>query len=232
MENAGERMERELSAVIDAMGEGLTTVTREEDRAVAKRYLAALASALASAMRSEDVAPHVEGLERLFGQTVLLDRAPFLKAFAHWDEVKRLVGTPAPGAAPAAPAGPVLGDASLIAFLATNQPERAREFYAGTLGLRLVSEDEFAIVFEAGGAPLRVQKVTQLLTHAFTALGWQVRDLSGVVSGLLARGVVFERYPFLEQDEAGIWRAPGGASVAWFKDPDGNLLSLTQSPAP
>lgn len=118
-----------------------------------------------------------------------------------------------------------------IAFLATARPEQARVFYADILGLRLSSEDEFSIVFDLHGVPLRMQKVRELQPHPFTALGWNVTDVAVTVAALRARGVAFERYPFLQQDADGIWEAPGGARIAWFRDPDGNLLSLTQSRA-
>jgi catechol 2,3-dioxygenase-like lactoylglutathione lyase family enzyme len=125
----------------------------------------------------------------------------------------------------------MLGKSPPIAFLATTHPDRAKLFYQETVGLRLVSDDEFAIVFDAAGIPLRVQKVRALTPHPFTAFGWQVGDIRHAVTELVGRGVSFERYPFLQQDALGIWAAPSGASVAWFKDPDGNLLSVTQTGA-
>jgi hypothetical protein len=67
--------------------------------------------------------------------------------------------------------------------------------------------------------------------HPFTSLGWQVRGIRRVVTGLTKRGVVFERYSFMDQDDQGVWLAPSGTRVAWFKDPDGNLLSLSDSGA-
>jgi catechol 2,3-dioxygenase-like lactoylglutathione lyase family enzyme len=122
----------------------------------------------------------------------------------------------------------MLGDQKLTAFVATRQPERARAFYTEVLGLRLVSDDPYAIVFDVGGTMLRVQKVEELAPHPFTAVGWNVADVAAIVDGLAARGVTFERYGFLDQDERGVWTAPGGAQIAWFKDPDGNTLSLAQ----
>jgi catechol 2,3-dioxygenase-like lactoylglutathione lyase family enzyme len=118
---------------------------------------------------------------------------------------------------------------SPIAFLATTNAERARLFFAETLGLPLRTEDDFALVFDLGGVPLRVQKVRELQPQPFTALGWHVADAAHAVTSLRARGVIFERYPFIQQDAHDIWDAPGGgARVAWFKDPDGNILSLTE----
>jgi catechol 2,3-dioxygenase-like lactoylglutathione lyase family enzyme len=122
----------------------------------------------------------------------------------------------------------MLADQRLVAFVATKQPERARAFYAETLGLRLVSDDPFAIVFDVGGTMLRVQKVEDFTPHPFTSAGWNVEDAAAIVDGLTARGVRFERFGFLEQDARGIWVAPGGARIAWFKDPDGNVLSVAQ----
>jgi catechol 2,3-dioxygenase-like lactoylglutathione lyase family enzyme len=115
-----------------------------------------------------------------------------------------------------------------IVFIATATPERARAFYADTLGLTLITEDEFSLVFALHGVALRIQKVRELLPQPFTALGWQVADAAGTVAALRARGVAFERYPFLQQDAHDIWDAPGGARIAWFKDSDGNLLSVTE----
>lgn len=122
----------------------------------------------------------------------------------------------------------MLGDASITGFIATVDAARARAFYEETLGLRLMSDDPFAIVFDCAGVQLRIQKIETLQPHPFTAIGWNVPDIRGSVSALSARGVVFERYAFLEQDDLGVWRAPSGATVAWFKDPDGNVLSLTE----
>jgi catechol 2,3-dioxygenase-like lactoylglutathione lyase family enzyme len=117
---------------------------------------------------------------------------------------------------------------TLGAFVATTRPEHARTFYRDTLGLRLVSEDSFALVFEAGATILRVQKVPAFTPHPFTALGWNVSDVTAEVRALAAKGVAFERYGFFEQDPDAVWTAPDGAKVAWFKDPDGNTLSLAQ----
>jgi catechol 2,3-dioxygenase-like lactoylglutathione lyase family enzyme len=122
----------------------------------------------------------------------------------------------------------VLAHQPLIAFLATRDGARARAFYERTLGLAVLSDDDFALALDANGTTLRVQKVGAFAPHAFTALGWQVSDLGAKVAELRARGVVSERFAGMDQDQYGIWRAPSGALVAWFKDPDGNTLSLTQ----
>ena len=124
----------------------------------------------------------------------------------------------------------MLTAARLTAFAATTQPDLARAFYGETLGLRLITEDDFALLFDANGTDLRVQKVRTVQPSGYTALGWQVPDIRATVVGLRELGVAFERYPYFEQDTDGIWDAPGGARVAWFKDPDGNLLSVVTVP--
>ena len=124
----------------------------------------------------------------------------------------------------------MLDSQPLIAFSATRDGDRARSFYEGVLGLRLVSDDPFALVFDARGTMLRIQKVDDPRPHPFTSLGWQVDELEALMSALAVRGVTFERYPGLGQDEHGVWTAPGGAKIAWFKDPDGNTLSLSCFP--
>jgi catechol 2,3-dioxygenase-like lactoylglutathione lyase family enzyme len=121
-----------------------------------------------------------------------------------------------------------LQTAPIIAFVATMAPERAKQFYADVLGLRLVGHDGFALTFDAGGTMLRVATVKELKPAGFTVLGWLVPDIKQGVRDLIEKGVVFQRYGFFEQDELGIWTAPSGAKVAWFLDPDGNTLSLTQ----
>ena len=123
----------------------------------------------------------------------------------------------------------MLQRAKLIAFLATTSADRARRFYRDVLGLKLLSEDEFALAFVAGGTMLRIQKVEKLAPQPFTALGWAVSDIKEVIGKLAKSGVKFERYSFLEQDVLGIWQAPSGTKVAWFKDPDGNLLSVSNN---
>ena len=98
------------------------------------------------------------------------------------------------------------------------------------MGLTLLTDDEFALAFDSNGTQLRVQKVERVEPPPFTVLGWQVPNIRATVTNLAQRGVAFDRFPFLQQDDLGIWAAPSGTKVAWFKDPDGNLLSLAQSP--
>ncbi|HLK21668.1 MAG TPA: VOC family protein [Bryobacteraceae bacterium] len=122
-----------------------------------------------------------------------------------------------------------LRDRDVIAFVATSDPERAKKFYRDTLGLPLVSEElPFALVFDANGTMLRVTVVTDVHPAGYTVLGWKVVDIAAAAQTLAKAGVQFERYPGMSQNELGIWASPGGAKVAWFKDPDGNTLSISQ----
>jgi len=122
----------------------------------------------------------------------------------------------------------ILGSHKLVAFVATRNAGRAKAFYRDTLGLRLVSEDEFALVFDAAGTMLRVTRVQEVAAAAYTVLGWQVPDIVRMAKNLQQAHVTLQRYPGMSQDELGIWTSPSGARVAWFKDPDGNTLSITQ----
>jgi len=123
----------------------------------------------------------------------------------------------------------MLSSASLVGFLATASPEAATRFYCSVLGLALVEDSPFALVFNAHGTTLRIQKVQQVSLAPYTALGWVVADIRGTARDLAAKGVVFQRYDGLAQDAHGIWQSPSGAKVAWFRDPDGNTLSLTEA---
>jgi len=123
----------------------------------------------------------------------------------------------------------MLGSTNIVAFVPTADAARARAFYEGVLGLRFVKDDGFAIVLDANGIMIRVAKVGKDFAPAqFTILGWQVSDIENMVRGLQAKGVHFEIFGFFKQDELGIWTAPTGDKVAWFKDPDGNVLSVSQ----
>jgi catechol 2,3-dioxygenase-like lactoylglutathione lyase family enzyme len=125
----------------------------------------------------------------------------------------------------------VLGSHKLMAFVATCNPDRAKVFYRDTLGLRLVAEQlPFALVFDANGTMLRVTIVREIVVAHYTVLGWEVPDIGVTARQLAAAGVKLERYPGMVQDELGIWASPSGARVAWLKDPDGNVLSVTQLP--
>jgi catechol 2,3-dioxygenase-like lactoylglutathione lyase family enzyme len=122
----------------------------------------------------------------------------------------------------------MLPSTHIIAFAATANPERARDSYQKALGLKLVSEDPFAIVFDANGVMFRLQKVRKVVQTGYTMLGWQVKEIRAEIENLAGKGVQFERFEGMGQDERGIWTSPSGAKIAWFKDPDGNILSLTE----
>ena len=115
-----------------------------------------------------------------------------------------------------------------IAFLATSRPTESKRFYADVLGLRFVEEHAFALVFDAHGTMLRIQKAEQVVIAPYTAFGLDVEDLDAAVDELLAKGVNAKRYPHFDQDARGIWIANDGTRVFWFQDPDGHLLSLSQ----
>jgi catechol 2,3-dioxygenase-like lactoylglutathione lyase family enzyme len=121
----------------------------------------------------------------------------------------------------------VLGSASYIGFIPVKDQAGARAFYEGRLGLSVAEESPFALVVDAHGTMLRITPVGDFAVQPFTIAGWQVPDIKVTVRDLTAKGVVFNRYDGMDQDEIGIWAAPGGDLVAWFKDPDGNTLSLT-----
>ncbi len=118
----------------------------------------------------------------------------------------------------------------LVAFLAARDPARAKAFYGDTLGFRLISEDAFALVFDVQGTILRIATVPQMTPAEYTVLGWEVDDIRQTVAAFAERGMRFQRYEGMQQDELGIWTAPSGARVAWFRDPDGNLLSFSEPP--
>lgn len=122
----------------------------------------------------------------------------------------------------------MLDSYKIVAFVPTRNFKKARAFYEGTLRLRFVSEDGFALVMDANGTMIRISKVPEFKPHQFTILGWDVPNIEKVVAGLEGRDIHFERYGFPGQDEQGIWTAPNGDKVAWFKDPDGNILSVSQ----
>lgn len=122
----------------------------------------------------------------------------------------------------------LLGSAKIIGFLITKDYEKARAFFEGILGLRFVSHDEYALVFRAGENIVRIVKVPSFTPVTSTALGWEVRNIEAVVASLKERGVSFENYPFIQDRELGIWTTPNGDKVAWFKDPDGNVLSVSE----
>jgi catechol 2,3-dioxygenase-like lactoylglutathione lyase family enzyme len=122
----------------------------------------------------------------------------------------------------------MLETANLVAFLSTARPEESRRFYQETLGLISLGEDPRTLMFDCNGITLRIQKLKTVTPGPQTVLGWQVGDLVREMHALAPKGVTFLRYDGLDQDRIGIWTAPGGTRIAWFKDPDGNVLSLSE----
>lgn len=122
----------------------------------------------------------------------------------------------------------MLGTATVTALVGTMKPEISKAFYGETLGLKFVSDDGFALVFEGKNARVRVSRVPGVTPAAYAVLAFEVDDIEKAVDGLTAKGVVFARFGFFVQDARGIWSAPDGTKVAWFHDPDLNLLSVVQ----
>lgn len=122
----------------------------------------------------------------------------------------------------------MLASSKVIGFVPTKDSAKARSFYEGKLGFQFVSDDPFALVMRAGETMLRIAKVQDFTPPPFTVLGWEVSNVEEVVNWLKERGVVLEKYPWIPDKETGIWAAPSGDKIAWFKDPDGNVLSISQ----
>ena len=122
----------------------------------------------------------------------------------------------------------MLGSMKIVAFVPIKDSEKTRSFYEGVVGLRFVKDDGFALVFDANGIMVRAAQMKDFTPAQFTVLGWQVYEIENVVRALQKKGVHFEIFGFFQQDELGIWTAPTGDKVAWFKDPDGNILSVSQ----
>lgn len=122
----------------------------------------------------------------------------------------------------------MLADMKMMGFVLTKDYDKARAFYEGNLGFEFVSQDQFALVMRAGKSMIRVVKVPTFTPLQSTVLGWEVGDIEAIVDALTKRGVVFDKHPFVQDKERGIWNAPGGSKVAWFKDPDGNVLSVSE----
>jgi len=126
----------------------------------------------------------------------------------------------------------MLSDRPVVAFVPSTDLARSRRFYEAVLDLRVVSEDGFAVVVAAGAGTIRITNVGRdLRVQPFTVLGWEVDDIEQEVDRLVKRGVEFLTVPGLPQDERAVWTAPDGTRIAWFKDPDGNTLSLGDHPA-
>ena len=123
---------------------------------------------------------------------------------------------------------PVLESADLVAFMPTSNLTQARAFYGTMLGLPMEGESPVAVTFDANGTTLRCVLVERFTPFPFTIVGWTVQDIAATVTELTARGIAFERFDRIQLDQLGVWRSPGGAQLAWFKDPFGNMISLTQ----
>lgn len=124
----------------------------------------------------------------------------------------------------------MLASGKIVGFVPTRDYDKARAFYEGKLGFEFVSVDQYALVMSVGGHKIRIAKVQNFTPAQGTILGWEVEDIETVVTWLRERGVTLEKYPFVQDRELGIWTAPTGDKVAWFKDPDGNILSVSHHP--
>lgn len=121
----------------------------------------------------------------------------------------------------------MLSDHTVVAFVPSTDLGRSRRFYEAVLGLAVAADDGLAIVVDGRSVTIRITNVgPNLGVQPFTVLGWRVDDLDHEVDQLVERGVQFLKVPGLVQDERAVWTAPDGSRVAWFKDPDGNTLSL------
>lgn len=122
-----------------------------------------------------------------------------------------------------------LENAKPVVIVCTRDRAVSTPFYRDVLGLKLTSEDPFAAVFDIGGAPLRLSNVGDWKAHEHTVFGFAVSDLTATAKALSKKGVSFTIYPGFGQDELGVWTSPDKAvRVAWFNDPDGNVLSITE----
>ena len=122
----------------------------------------------------------------------------------------------------------MLASGKIVGFVPTRDYDKARAFYENQLEFEFVSLDQYALVMNAGGHMIRITKVPNFAPLQGTILGWEVQDIKAVAAWLTNRGVALEKYPFVQDRELGIWTTPTGDKVAWFKDPDGNILSLSQ----
>ena len=126
----------------------------------------------------------------------------------------------------------MLAQGKITGFVPTTDYDKARAFYEGKLGFGFVSLDQYALVMSVGGHRIRITKMPNFTPLQGTILGWEVQDIQAVATWLRDRGVTLEKYPFVQDRDLGIWTTPSGDRVAWFKDPDGNILSIAQHPEP
>jgi catechol 2,3-dioxygenase-like lactoylglutathione lyase family enzyme len=124
----------------------------------------------------------------------------------------------------------MISQSVVMGFIPTTDAERARGFYENIVGLRFVSDDPFALVVASGETVIRIVKLEEFIPAPYTILGWRVSDIENEVETLHAKGVLFKRYSQMQQNRLGVWTAPGGTKIAWFSDPDGNVLSLSEHP--
>ena len=122
----------------------------------------------------------------------------------------------------------MLDSARMVGFIPTEDYDRAREFYESKLGFQFVTLDQYALVMSTGKKMIRIAKLKGLTPAQYTVLGWEVENIEAIVTWLMGRGVVFAEYPFIQDRELRIWTTPNGDRIAWFKDPDGNVLSVSQ----
>jgi catechol 2,3-dioxygenase-like lactoylglutathione lyase family enzyme len=122
----------------------------------------------------------------------------------------------------------MLASAKLVGFVLTTDYDRARAFYEGKLGFEVVEAGPYALVVKAGPSTIRIVRVPAFAPARSTVLGWDVEDIAATAAWLSGRGVALEKYPFIQDPELGIWTSPSGSRVAWFQDPDGNVLSISQ----
>jgi catechol 2,3-dioxygenase-like lactoylglutathione lyase family enzyme len=122
----------------------------------------------------------------------------------------------------------MLESAKMVGFIPTTDYDKARAFYEGKLGFEFVSLDQFALVMKVGGQKIRISKVANFKPLQGTVLGWEVENIESIAAWLRDRGVPPEKFPFAQDQNLGIWTTPDSSKVAWFKDPDGNILSISQ----
>jgi catechol 2,3-dioxygenase-like lactoylglutathione lyase family enzyme len=125
----------------------------------------------------------------------------------------------------------MLDSGKIVGFISTKDYDKARAFYEDKLGFEFVSLDQHALVMSVGGHRLRISKAPNFTPLHGTILGWEVQGIEAVATWLTERGIILEKYPFVQDRELGIWTTPTGDKVAWFKDPDGNILSISQHPS-
>jgi len=122
----------------------------------------------------------------------------------------------------------MLESGNMVGFIVTTDYEAARAFYESKLGLQFVSLDQYALVMNTGKNMIRIVKVKDFTPARYTVLGWEVDNIEAIVVWLREQGVDLEDYPFIQDRELLIWTAPTGDKIAWLKDPDGNVLSVSQ----